>query len=102
MKISDQYAKIVAWSEEDQCYIGSAPEFTGPCCHGDNEIQVYQELCTIVEEWIDIYQEQGLTLPESTFSNETIENRLLNVPQDIYQALVNKAVASGQHVQACL
>jgi hypothetical protein len=25
MKASAKYAKIVEWSEEDQCYVGSAP-----------------------------------------------------------------------------
>ncbi len=25
MKVSDQYLKIVEWSEEDQCYVGTCP-----------------------------------------------------------------------------
>ena len=25
MRLSDQYLKIVEWSEEDQCYIGHCP-----------------------------------------------------------------------------
>lgn len=49
MKERDRYLKIVEWSEEDQCYIGSVPGWIGACCHGDNEEKVYHELCQIVE-----------------------------------------------------
>jgi len=29
------------------CYIGSVPGFIDSCCHGDDEVQVYQILCTL-------------------------------------------------------
>lgn len=53
------YVKLVEWSDEDGCFVGSAPPLIGPCCHGDDEAEVYRELCQIVEEWIQIYQEDG-------------------------------------------
>lgn len=45
-----RYAKIVEWSEEDQCYVGSVPGFLYGGCHGDDEAAVSQELGEIVEE----------------------------------------------------
>ncbi len=33
MKKRDHYLKIVEWSEEDQCYVGSIPGWIGKCCH---------------------------------------------------------------------
>ena len=48
MKKKDKYLKIVEWSDEDNCYIGSIPGFLGPCCHGDNEQEVYKQLCKIL------------------------------------------------------
>ena len=63
---SDQYTKVVEWSEEDQCYVGSIPGWVGSCCHGDNEEKVYHELCQIADEWIDIYNKEGLPLPQQT------------------------------------
>ena len=51
MKDSARYAKVVAWSEEDQHYIGYAPGLvSGGCCHGDDEKAVFAELCEIVDE----------------------------------------------------
>ena len=43
MKESAKYAKVVAWSEEDQHYIGYAPGIvSGGCCHGDDEKAVFR------------------------------------------------------------
>ena len=61
MKDSARYVKIVAWSEEDQCYVGSAPGLILGGCHGDDERQVFDELYQIVEEAIDLYREDGQT-----------------------------------------
>ena len=57
MKKKDRYLKIVEWSDEDQCYVGSVPGWIGKCCHGDNEEDVYHQLCQILDEWIEIYEE---------------------------------------------
>ncbi|TCT21475.1 hypothetical protein [Thiobaca trueperi] len=37
-----------------------------PCCHGDDEEQVYHELCLIVDEWIDILKQDAKPLPPMT------------------------------------
>ena len=65
MKDSARYAKVVAWSEEDRCYVGSAPGLILGGCHGDDERQVLDELCQIVEEAIDLYRRDGKPLPPS-------------------------------------
>jgi len=62
MKQKDHYLKIVEWSDEDQCYVGSIPNWIGKCCHGDNEEGVYRKLCQIVEEWIKIYAEDNIEI----------------------------------------
>jgi hypothetical protein len=57
MKDSDRYAKIVEWSEEDRCYVGSAPGLILGGCHGLNEKEVFAELCDIVEEAVALYRQ---------------------------------------------
>jgi predicted RNase H-like HicB family nuclease len=66
MKDSDRYAKIVEWSEEDGCYIGSSPGLFYGGCQGDDEQQVFAELCQIVEETIELYHKDGKPLPPPT------------------------------------
>jgi len=77
MKESAQYLKIVEWSEEDQCFVGQCPGIVGQCCHGNDEAQVYLELCEIVEEWIQIFKEQGKPLPPPTIGKHFAEKILL-------------------------
>ena len=78
MKDSAKYAKIVEWSEEDQCYVGSAPGLIHGGCHGDDERQVFAEPCDIVEEAIALYGADNKPLPPAT-SGRDLANRLLNV-----------------------
>ena len=66
-------SKIVEWSEEDQCFIGQCPGIIGPCCHGDNEIEVYKELCLIVEEWLEISKKENKALPSPTIGKGIAE-----------------------------
>ena len=66
MNESARYIKIVEWSDEDQCFVGQCPGIVGPCCHGDNEAEVYAELCQIVDEWIEISKKDGKPLPPPT------------------------------------
>ena len=63
MKDSDRYAKIVAWSEEDQCYVGTSPGLVLGGVHGPDERAVFDELCRVVEEAVAIYRADGRPLP---------------------------------------
>lgn len=95
MKPADKYLKLVEWSEEDQCYVGSSPGFLGPCCHGKNEAQVYKKLCVIIDEWIDSYRKEDRPLPD-TFSEKQFSGKfVLRVDEELHKALAIKAMQSG-------
>ncbi len=66
MSESAKYIKIVEWSGEDECFIGYCPGIIGPCCHGDNEVEVYRQLCEIVEELLAHAQKKNQPLPQPT------------------------------------
>jgi predicted RNase H-like HicB family nuclease len=69
-KRSDRYVKVVAFSEEDQCYIGRCPRLMLGGVHGSDERAVYAELCEAVEEWIRLHESEGWPLPEPTSLRE--------------------------------
>ena len=75
MKDSDRYVKIVEWSEEDQAYVGSAPGLIYGGCHGADEREVFNELCIIVDEAIELYRRDGKPLPPVT-SGRDLANRI--------------------------
>ena len=78
MKESAMYAKIVEWSEIDECYVGSSPGLFYGGCHGDDEKKVFAELCEIVEETIELYHRDGKPLPPPT-SGRDFANKMQNV-----------------------
>ena len=70
MKPSDAYPKVVAWSREHGCYVGSAPGLLYGGCHGDNEVAVFSELCDVVEEVVALYEADGKPLPPPSSASE--------------------------------
>ncbi len=76
MKDSAKYVKIIEWSDKDQCFIGSCPGLLYGGCHGDNEQEVFIELCEIVEETIELYKEDGKPLPTPTSGKEYVGRML--------------------------
>ena len=78
MKTGSRYVKIVEGSDEDQCYVGSYPGLFYGGCHGDNEQEVFLELCCIVEETIELYRQDGRPLPSPT-SGKDYANKMLEV-----------------------
>ena len=78
MKESARYVKIVEWSEEDQCYVGSSPGLIYGGCHGNNEREVFDELCRIVEEAITLCERDGKPLPPPT-SGRDFANKMQHI-----------------------
>jgi predicted HicB family RNase H-like nuclease len=96
MKPSDRYLKIVEWSEEDKCYVGTCPGLMLGGVHGDDEGEVYKELCQTVEEWIKIYQEDGEPLPAPTAGKKYSGKFVLRVGEDLHKTLTIEALREGE------
>ena len=80
MKDNARYVKIVEWSEEDRCFVGSCPGLFYGGCHGDNEQEVFAELCDLVTETIEVYKREGKALPPPT-SGKDYANKMVQVVQ---------------------
>ena len=78
MKSTTSYAKIVEWSDEDECFIGSCPGLFYGGCHGDDEQTVFAELCELVEETLELYQRENRPLPPPT-AGKDYASRMLTV-----------------------
>ena len=78
MSDGDKYVKVVEWSEQDGCFIGSCPELFYGGCHGADPRAVFDELCQIVEETADIYRQDGKPLP-APFSGKEFVNAMQKI-----------------------
>ena len=95
MKPTDRYLKIVEWSEEDQCYVGTCPGLMLGGVHGDNEAAVYAELCTAVEEWIRIHEEDEDPLPPPTAGRDYSGKFVVRVGKELHKKLAVEALREG-------
>jgi predicted RNase H-like HicB family nuclease len=72
MSKGDRYVKIVEWSEDDCCFIGSCPELFYGGCHGADAKEVFAELCEIVEDTVSLYEKDGKPLPAPMSGKEFV------------------------------
>ena len=99
-KKSDAYLKVVEWSDEDQCYIGSCPGLMFGGVHGSSESKVYKELCEVVEEWIRLSEKDRTPLPESTAGKHFSGKFVLRVGEDTHKALSIRALQKGESLNS--
>ena len=94
------YLKLVEWSEEDACFVGSAPPIITAACHGDDPVEVYRELCVIVKEWLDIMQADGCPLPAPTLRRQYSGKFNLRTGKELHKALEIRATQQGESLNA--
>jgi len=72
MKKSDQYLKVVGWSDEDKCYVGRCPELMFGGVHGKNQQNVFADLCKAIDAWINVKEGKSL----NAYCVEALEKEL--------------------------
>ena len=77
MRDSARYVKIIEWSDDDQCYVGSAPGLLRRLPWA-RRTSVFAELCDIVEDAIALYKADGRPLPPRA-SGRDLANKLQDV-----------------------
>ncbi len=103
MKTIDRYLKIVEWSEEDGCYVGSCPGVIYGGVHGADEIKVYRELCQVVAEAVALYEADGKALPPPTSHRDYSGKFVLRVGKDLHKQLAIRALREGESLNSyCL
>ncbi|NJR17322.1 MAG: type II toxin-antitoxin system HicB family antitoxin [Calothrix sp. CSU_2_0] len=69
-----RYTIIIQWSDEDNCYIVSLPEWGEFChTHGDTYIEALNNAQEVLEMLIDSSKENGEVLPEPQTIGKSIQ-----------------------------
>ncbi|MBX9742307.1 MAG: toxin-antitoxin system HicB family antitoxin [Chthoniobacterales bacterium] len=89
------YLKVIEWSDEDNCFIGSAPPLIGQCCDGKTETEVMKQLIVIVQEWIDLYHEDKRPLPHPK-KQEYSGKFMLRTGKELHAFLALAAYQAGE------
>lgn len=59
----EKYAKILYWSDRDQCYIIETPELPGCIADGATVAEALKNSDKIVSEWIETARSLGREIP---------------------------------------
>ena len=62
-KETDQYHRWVAWSEDDQAYVGRCPDLFLGGVHGDDPIKVARQLQITIDEWEQEHLASSVAFP---------------------------------------
>ena len=95
-----RYMKIVEWSDEDECFVGTCPGLMFGGVHGNDEAKVYAELCHAAEEVIELMACEGHRLPPATAKKKFSGKVLLRLEPAVHQRIALQARASGESLNA--
>ncbi len=90
-----KYSYTVAWSEEDNAYIGRVAEFPLLAAHGDTLEGALREIETVVGYVVEDLKESGEPIPEP-FSMRHYSGRFnVRIASDLHRALALEASREG-------
>ncbi len=96
-----RFLKFVEWSDEDRCFIGRCPALFGGGVHGDDEAEVYRELCEAAEEWVELLHKDGVPLPEAEAGQRKFRGKfVLRLEPALHRRLAAKALAAGDSLNS--
>lgn len=98
IKIKENYLKIVEWSQEDQCFVGTAPGLILGGVHGSNQRKVFDKLCEAVEDAIAMLKKEGKPVPVQAIKNEYSGKIALRITPQMHRSLAIKALQSGESI----
>lgn len=71
--------------------------------HGDNEIEVYKELCQVLDEILEVYEKDGDALPPPTAGRNYSGKFNLRVGEDLHKQLAIESMKIGESLnQYCV
>ncbi len=98
IKIKDNYLKLVEWSQEDQCFIGTAPGLILGGVHGNDQREVFDKLCKAVDEAVALLKKEGKPIPAQAVKREYSGKIALRITPQMHRALAIKAMQHGESI----
>jgi predicted RNase H-like HicB family nuclease len=91
----NKYSFNLAWSDEDEGFIATCPEFPGLTAFGETAEEALSEASVALSLFIETYKEDGISLPEpKTLHNYSGQFRL-RLPKSLHGSLATRAESEG-------
>lgn len=89
------YQFNLTWSEEDDSYIATCPEFYGLSAFGDTPEEALAEAKIALELFIESYEADKIPLPEPNIVKEYSGQIRLRLPKSLHQQAAKRATIDG-------
>jgi antitoxin HicB len=72
--MNSRYSLVIQWSDEDQCYVVSLPEW-GECCHthGDTYEEALKNAQEVLELLVESATRNGESLPQPNIFGKSLQ-----------------------------
>lgn len=91
----EKYSVNIAWSDEDQAYIATIPEFRNLSAFGKTYEEALNEAEIVLEGYIESLKSENTPLPEPNKICEYSGQTRLRMPRDLHRALTVGAQKQG-------
>ena len=95
-RLSARFPRLIEWSEEDGCYVGSAPPLVGQCCHGKTESAVATQLAAIVVDLVQDVIDGKMPVPKGEAGKTYSGKFVVRIPVALHKKIALKAQARGE------
>ena len=89
------YSINIIWSDEDEAYIATIPEFPGLSAFGETEEEAIKEAKIALEGFIKVFEEDGCTIPEPQTLSEFSGQTRIRLPKSLHAKLARQADREG-------
>jgi predicted RNase H-like HicB family nuclease len=98
----ENFSFRLEWSDEDEGYIATCPEFPGLSAFGETPEEAIEEAQIALELFIEDHEESGETLPEPETVPEVSGQTRVRMPKSLHRDLKREAEREGTSLNSLI
>jgi antitoxin HicB len=88
-----QYPAVIAWSNEDDCFVASVPLLPGCMSHGDTAEAAAHNILEAAEGWLATARKRGIPIPPAP--RGVSGKMLVRIPKTLHEDITRRAELDG-------
>jgi antitoxin HicB len=90
-----KYSINLMWSDEDESYVATIPEFPGLSVFGDTPEEAVEEAKIAAEGFMEVFKEDGRLLPDPVLLTPLSGQFRIRIPKSLHGSLTAEAAKEG-------
>lgn len=89
------YSMHISWSDKDDGFIATVPEFNNLSAFGKTYREALEELEVVLSGYVEVYNEDNVPLPEPKKLSDYSGQIRIRMPKELHQCLAREADNQG-------